>query len=258
VDLENARSPSIIAKERSRLLWILSARTRTRSGASTDRGILDAAIAVGASRLRRSCETRPANASSSRLSPEQELPRPREVLDETSLELAFSRESTLQFVQRAALPLERPSAEPVPLEPRETLTGTSVALDFPRGPRALPFENEALVAKPEALADTALDLDFSLGSALPVPKGKLARPAVPVRLRKMPLTQPLPAMASSEDLSGTSLELEFPRDPLVPFAKPAVAAPPPPPPGSTVALLAPIRAAAAATQVELKALLAIE
>jgi hypothetical protein len=165
-----------------------------------------------------------------------ESPRPLEALVETGLAIEFPRGPALPFVERAIAAPERAPMEQVPIEPRETLTGTALTLDFPRAPSQLPFEKEAIPAEAEPLAATALDLDFSATKALPFRTDEPVRPKVSVRQRVVVPTQAFPERMSpvippvarpSEDLGGTSLELSFPRGPVVPFARPAPPAPPP-------------------------------
>ncbi len=112
-----------------------------------------------------------------------------------------------------ATPAER-AADMAP--PRDALSGTSLAVDIPRGP-ATPFEK---LDKPLKEKETEVKpAGAALGGtslALEIPRG----PATPFEKLDKPLkekeTEVKPAGAA---LGGTSLALEIPRGPATPFEK---------------------------------------
>ncbi|HRI63236.1 MAG TPA: hypothetical protein PK156_03340 [Polyangium sp.] len=111
-----------------------------------------------------------------------------------------------------ATPEERAAAM---APPREALSGTSLAVDIPRGP-ATPFEklDKPLKEKePEvkpagaALGGTSLALEIPRGPATPFEK--LDKPGQ----EKLPAVKPVP-----DELGETSLTVDIPRESVLPFA----------------------------------------
>jgi hypothetical protein len=157
----------------------------------------------------------------------------------TSPVFSLPAEDVLPFIPGPDLPDEAPTLEEeiaALVPPREALSGTSLAVDIPRGP-ATPFAlsissasipekptpTELLKVKPAPaeLSGTSLSVDIPRGPATPFVQSSERSVIVdkPVE-KKLPEVKSAPA-----ELSGTSLAVDIPRGPAMPFAaegKPSV------------------------------------
>ena len=156
-----------------------------------------------------------------------------------------ARERLLVSISSAvAAPARSPEVAPAPAS---KIGGTSLSLDLPRGP-ALPFVEPGVdriemvnarqppTPASSKLGNTSLLVDVPRGPALPFARGAaldLERPPAEqgsLEPRETPRKGTSPAVPPSKDLSETSLALNVPRGPVIPFARPAVATPATPPP----------------------------
>ncbi len=142
-------------------------------------------------------------------------------------------EDVLPFVPGPDLPDETPTPEEQAAAytpPRETLSGTSLAVDVPRGfvtpfvatgsstnapEKPKPTELQKVKLAPIKLADTSLVVDIPRGPATPFVAAK--EPAIN---KDKPISKKSPEVkAAFAELGGTSLAVDIPRGPATPFVQ---------------------------------------